>query len=119
MKQPKTVVFKAEQDQLRKELLDILDLQSAPFNEDVLTITLHDLDKEDKRSSIMNLLPQVRRYFTITNKALLYPQETKRPHLTIVRFLLKDTYEMLGKYIEENGIKTMRYHFYHKKQQYK
>lgn len=112
MKQPKSAVFKAEQDQLRKDLLEILNLHTYPLNADVKTITLHELDKVEKQEAVMNLLPSIKKYFTITNKALIYPNETKRPHLTIVRFLLKENYQIVGKYVEESGLKTTRYYFY-------
>lgn len=109
----KSVQFKAEQEQLRQELLSILNLQVCSFNESAKTITLREIDQDERKQAIMELLPKVRQYFTVTNKALIYRNDTKRPHLTIVRFLLKDSHQIVNKYVEEKGVKTIRYFFYH------
>jgi len=108
----KTVAFAEEQKQLKQELIELLRLQEAPFEPNVKTITLHELDQDDRKVPIQELLPRIRKYFTVRNKSLFYPDKTKRVHLTIVKYLMKEEYNVINKFVIENGVQTVRYFFY-------
>lgn len=112
MKPSKSAIYKDEQKQIRNTLIDILKLHNSPLNVDVKTITLQELDKTEKQKAILDLLPTIKEYFAIKNRALVYPNETKRPHLEIIKLLLKEYYQIVGKYVNEHGIKTTGYFFY-------
>lgn len=112
MKPSKSVIYKDEQKQKQNTLIDILKLHSSPLNVDIKTITPQELDKTEKQKAILDLLPTIKEYFAIKNRALIYPNETKRPHLAIIKVLLKEYYQIVGKYVNEHGIKNTRYIFY-------
>ncbi len=105
-------VFREEQIQIKGQLLDILELQNADFNPEVKTITLHELDQEPKKQKIVDLIPQIRKFFAVTNKAFFYPEDSKRIHMTVIREMLKNDYKINSTFVWEGGIKTRRYHFY-------
>lgn len=102
--------YKVEREALLQELLNIIDLQDSSFNSLVKTTTLAELD--DKKEQIDVLLPKLRKYFAVKNTALLYPDDTKRLHLAIVRAVLKQRYKMVGNMVRNGESMTMRYHFY-------
>ena len=108
----KSETFKEEQDTIKKQLLDILELQSADFNPEVKTTTLFELDQDQKKAKVIALIPQIRKYFAVKNKAFFYPEDIKRLHMTIIRDVLKADYKIHSTFVWEGGIKTRRYHFY-------
>jgi hypothetical protein len=108
----KSETFKDEQDQIKKKLINMLPLKDADFNPEVKTITLYELDQEDMKNSLIALIPEIRKYFAVTNKAFFYPEESKRLHMTVLRELLKNDYKIQSTFVWEGGIKTRRYHFY-------
>ena len=108
----KSETFKEEQQQIKNALLNIIDLQDADFNPEVKTTTLYELDKDDKKKKIIELIPQIRKYFAVSNKAFFYPEESKRLHMTVIRELLKHDFKIQSTFVWEGGIKTRRYSFY-------
>lgn len=48
----------------------------------------------------------------IRNKAMIYIEETKRLHMTLIRFILQPTHKIFGKFIYEGDKKTTRYYLY-------
>lgn len=112
MKPSKAIKYKDEQDAIKAELLGILQLDEASFNPEVKTKTLYEIDQEDTKRKIMALLPRVMEFFTIRNVALIYASETKRPHLTVIKEVLKKDYKIQSTFVHEGNIKTRRYSFY-------
>lgn len=108
----KSETFKEEQSGIKRKLIQILQLKNADFNPEVKTTTLYELDQEEKKNEIINLIPEIRKYFAVTNKAFFYPEESKRLHMTVVREVLKSEYKIQSTFVWEGGIKTRRYHFY-------
>lgn len=109
---PKSETFKEEQEAIKKQLLDILDLHNADFNPEVKTTTLFELDQEYKKKKVVDLIPQIRKYFAVKNKAFFYPEDMKRLHMTVIRDVLKNDYKINSTFVWESGIKTRRYYFY-------
>ena len=104
--------FQPEREELIQELLQIIKLQDSEFNSSVKTITLHQLDQDEVAVAVKALLVKVRKIYTVTNNSLIYPVKTKRLHLSIIKFLLKDTYNITGKTVVEGSTRTIRYYFY-------
>jgi len=113
---PKSETFKDEQETIKKQLLDILQLQNADFNPEVKTTTLFELDQEHKKAKVIALIPEIRKFFAVKNKAFFYPEDMKRLHMTVIRDVLKNDYKINSTFVWENGIKTRRYYFYPVKQ---
>ena len=108
----KCELYPEEQKNIRIALLQILDLQDN-------SILLADLDKDvEKQQKIMDLLPKIRTYFSLSHvSALTYPQDYKRPYLSVIKHILKPEYEMLSvdyRKTLEDGTKfrTKRYYFH-------
>lgn len=112
MKPPKSEKFKEQQCAIKQQLLDILKLEDATFNPEVKTKTLYEIDQEDTKQKILDLIPQVKEYFTIRNVSLIYTDDTKRPHLTVIKEVLKKDYKVQSTFVQEGNIKTRRYNFY-------
>ena len=110
----KHLLYPEEQKQLKAELLSILNLDAQN------SITLYDLDNSDKSTKIMDLLPRLRAYFSLSkNPPIANPDKYERPWLTIIKQLTKDEYDMVSadwriKSENKDVIRTKRY-FFHKK----
>lgn len=109
----KHLLYPEEQKQLKHELMKILELDAQN------SITLYDLDHSDKREKIMNLLPKIRSYFSLSRStAISNPDKFDRPYLTIIKQLTKEEYDMVSAdwRLKKDGqtIRTKRY-FFHKK----
>lgn len=109
----KHLLYPEEQKQLKAELLSILNLDTQN------SITLCDLDNSDKRERIMELLPKLRAFFSLSKSPpIANPEKYERPWLTIIKQLTKDEYDMVSAdwRIKCDGevIRTKRY-FFHKK----
>lgn len=112
MKPPKAEKFKEQQQAIKQQLMDILKLEDATFNPEVKTKTLFEIDQEETKQKILDLIPQVKEYFTIRNVSLIYAEDTKRPHLTVIKEVLKKDYKVQSTFVQEGSIKTRRYNFY-------
>jgi hypothetical protein len=108
----KSETFKDEQENIRQRLLGIIQLQDADFNPEVKTITLSELDNPERKQQVLDLIPDIRKYYAITNKAFFNPNDIKRMHMTIIREILKPLYKIQSQFVVEGGVKNRRYHFY-------
>lgn len=89
----KSELYRKEQFILANKIIDILQL-----DENHQTILYHlDNDKE-KQDRIINLIPELRKYFSFSNmKGIESPEILKRPYLSIIRQITKLTHNMSGK----------------------
>lgn len=94
----KSILYKNEQDILVDKIIEILELDENN------QITLYDLENDqDKIKKIMDLIPELRKYFSFNNiKGLESPEKTKRPWLSIIRQITKNKYTMVRKYHQIN-----------------
>ena len=96
-------------------------LQSNPgilHRTNYLLFTLYKLDNDiKKQKEIMNLIPDIRKYFSFNNlKAVGEPERIKRPWLSIIKQLTKKHYTLTNKHYriyKDDGkvIRTMNYTF--------
>ena len=108
----KSEKFKEEQEQLKKDLLSIIQLKDAPFNSEIKTITLNELDQIETKQRVLDLLPRLKQFFAVKNKVFYYPEDVKRLHLSIIKEVLKTEYKITSTFVRDGSIKTRRYHFY-------
>ena len=89
----KKELYKKEQGKIIDKIIDIIGL------DDENSVTLYELDNnEEKQKKIMDLIPEIRKYFSYSYvRALMYPDETKRVYLSIIRQLTKQKYKMFSK----------------------
>jgi hypothetical protein len=86
----KSELYKDEQIQLSNKIIDILELDEN--NQVILYFLDNDNEKKDK---IMNLIPELRKYFSFSAiNGLERTETTKRPWLSIIRQITKTTHEM-------------------------
>ena len=105
----KSELYKDEQIQLSNKIIDILELDG---NDQIILFYL-DNDKE-KIDKIMNLIPELRKYFSFSLiNGLERTETTKRPWLSIIRQITKTTHKMSykDKQLTING-KTIRSRIY-------
>ena len=90
----KKEVYKKEQDEIIHKIISIVGI------EDNTQITLYELDNDiKKQKEIMNLIPDIRKYFSFNNlKAVGEPERIKRPWLSIIKQLTKEQYTLYKKY---------------------
>ena len=112
---PKKEIYKKEQGEIIDKIISIVGI------EDNKKITLYDLDNDLKiQEGIMNLIPNIRRYFSFNNlKAVGEPERIKRPWLFIIKQLTKTRYKLHRKdhriYKEDGSIiRTIIYTFQQK-----
>ena len=86
----KKKVYKKEQDEIIHKIISIVGI------EDNKQITLYELDNYiKKQKEIMNLIPDIRKYFSFNNlKAVGEPERIKRPWLSIIKQLTKKQYTL-------------------------
>ena len=86
----KSELYKDEQIKLSNKIIDILELDENN------QIILYYLDNnEEKQNKIMELIPELRKYFSFCCISGLEKTETtKRPWLSIIRQITKITHEM-------------------------
>ena len=107
----KSELYPDEQKDILNKIINILDL------DDESSITLYGLDNdEDKKQKIMDLLPQIIKYFTHRNVVgVANPEKCKRPYLSIIKFVSKDSYNIFNSScrIKANDkfVKTIKYTF--------
>lgn len=89
----KSELYKEQQLQLSQKIVDILELN------DKNQIILYYLDRDvEKISKIMNLVPELRKYFSFSRIAgLESPEIYKRPYLSIIRQITKLTHTLIVK----------------------
>ena len=107
----KSELYKDEQIKLSNKIIDILDLDE---NNQVI---LYHLDNDEKKiNKIMELIPELRKYFSFRDISGLEKTETvKRPWLSIIRQITKITHTMSYKdkqlSINNNKIRSIIYTF--------
>lgn len=86
----KSELYKEEQIYLSNKIIDILNLDKNN------QIILYNLDNDDeKTNNIMELIPELRKYFSFRDvSGVEKPETVKRPWLSIVRQITKLTHEM-------------------------
>jgi hypothetical protein len=97
----KSELYKDEQIKLSNQIIDILELNE---NNQIILYNL-DNDKE-KQNKIMELIPELRKYFSFRDISGLEKTEmTKRPYLSIIRQITKLTHtlETKDKHLTVNG----------------
>jgi hypothetical protein len=107
----KNELYDDEQSKIKKELIDILELNNK--NGFILYQIDHD---EELKSKIMRLLPKIRTFYSMSKiTAISTPERIKRPYISIIRHILKNDYDILStEYtlrIDEKIIRTKRYVF--------
>ena len=107
----KKEVYKKEQDEIINKIISIVGI------EDNKQITLYELDNDIKIQKIMDLIPNIRKYFSFNNlKTVGEPERINRPWLSIIKQLTKEQYKLHKKdysIYQENGgiIRTILYTF--------
>ena len=107
----KNELYDDEQSKIKKELIDILELNNK--NGFILYQIDHD---EELKSKIMRLLPKIRTFYSMSKiTAISTPERIKRPYISIIRHILKKDYDILSAEhtlrIDEKIIRTKRYVF--------
>ena len=89
----KSELYRKEQYILSNKIIDILELDENG------QIILYYLDNDKKKQDkIINLIPELRKYFSFSNmKGIESPEILKRPYLSIIRQVTKLTHNMSGK----------------------
>jgi hypothetical protein len=100
----KSVIYKEEQENVITQLYNILNPIDNVF-------ILYELEHDNiKVKQIMDLFPNIKKYFTLSNlPALAYPENSKRSYLSVLKILLKKKYRIISSdcRIKING-KTIR-----------
>lgn len=107
----KNELYDDEQSKIKKELIDILELNNK--NGFILYQIDHD---EELKSKIIGLLPKIRTFYSMSKiTAISTPERIKRPYISIIRHILKKDYDILSAEhtlrIDEKIIRTKRYVF--------
>jgi hypothetical protein len=112
----KNELYRPEQEDIKAELLNIICL------DDKNSIVLYHVDNdEEKQTKIMQLLPRIRTFFSMSRvTAFSYPERIQRPWMSIIKHLLKDDFDIVSrdcKMKNKDGItvRTKRYTFTKKK----
>lgn len=108
----KSALYEKEQNELIEKIINILDLNENN------QITLYELERdENKIKQIMDLTPELRKYFSFGKiQGLESPEKMKRPWLSIIRQITKSKYIMERKDYQINKgknvvIRTIMYTF--------
>jgi hypothetical protein len=107
----KNELYDDEQSKIKKELIDILELNNKNG------FILYHIDNDDElKSKIMRLLPKIRTFFSMSKiTAISTPEKIKRPYISIIRHMLKNDYDILSTEhtlrINDKTIRTKRYVF--------
>jgi hypothetical protein len=108
----KNELYDEEQETIKIELLSIIRL------DDKNSIVLYHVDNdEEKQDKIMQLLPRIRTFFSMSRvTAFSYPERIQRPWLSIIKHLLKDNFDIVSrdckiKNADGITIRTKRYTF--------
>ena len=107
----KNELYKKEQLKLSNQIIDILELDENN------QIILYHLDNDKQKiNKIMELIPELRKYFAIKNiLGIENPLNSKRPWLSIIRNITKLTHKMISNdkqlTVDEKIIRTKIYSF--------
>jgi hypothetical protein len=103
----KSELYAKEQEEIAKKIVTILDLSHKSV------YTLYELDNNTIiQETIMALIPEIRKYYSFNGiKAVGEPEQLKRPWLSIIKHLLKSTYNIQCKLIRFGDVRTQEYRF--------
>ena len=107
----KSDLYQKEQNEILNKLINILEINNDS------TIILYELDNDEiKQKQIIDLIPNIRKYFSLSNvRGIKNPETLKRPWLSIIRQMLKSKYKMISKDYQltkdEKKIRTKKYIF--------
>ena len=107
----KSELYKNERISTMNKIIDILKLDKDN------SITLYDLDNNNvKQEEINKLIPDIKKYFCRSAvKSLRYPEQVKRVYWSIIKFVVKEEYDILSCDYrikqEEKEIRTKKYIF--------
>lgn len=92
MKIKKDIQFKEQQEQVFQKIINSLNL------DDNNSFILYEIDNnKDIQDNIMNLIPEIKKYFLINGiNGVKEPEKCQRPWLSIIRCLLKKKYNILA-----------------------
>jgi hypothetical protein len=77
--------YENEQKEIVDRILNILDI-----NDDNNKFYLHDLDNShEKQEQIMNIIPDIKKYFICSNWSCLAKDNIKRPWLSLMKYIFK------------------------------
>lgn len=88
----KSELYKKEQADITDKIIGILEL------DDNNTTILYYLDSDKtKQDKIMNLVPDIRKYYSFTSSiGASDPSKSKRPYVSIIRQFTKTKYNMIS-----------------------
>jgi hypothetical protein len=105
-------LYKKEQDEIIDKIITSLNLDNNN------SIILYDLDNDiDKQNKILELIPNIRKYFSFTSSiGASEPEKAKRPYVSIIRQFTKNKYIMISsdyklKLDNETNVRTKKYTF--------
>jgi hypothetical protein len=103
----KSELYAKEQEEIVNKIITILDLENKNI------YTLFELDNNTEiQGKIMALIPEIRKYYSFNGiKAVGEPERLKRPWLSIIKHLLKSTYNIECRLIRVGDIRTQEYRF--------
>ena len=107
----KSELYKNQQFDIMNKIMNILELDENS------SITLYDLDNDIlKQQQILDLLHDIKKYFKCNCvKSLLATDKVKRVYLSLIRYITKLQYNMVGTqftlYKDNNKIRTVKYFF--------
>ncbi len=107
----KSELYKDKQIKIMNNIIDIIDFDKNN------SITLYDLDNDIiKQNKIIELIPEIKKYFKCNCvKSLLAPEKVKRVYLSIIRYVTKIEYNMVGvqylQLVNDEKIRTTKYIF--------
>ena len=110
----KSELYKEEQSEILNKLVHILDL------DDNSSVILYELDNDEtKQQKILELLPDIRKFFSLSNvRGIKNPETLERPWLSIIRQMSKLKYKMISNdyRVTKDGkkIRTKKYTFHEK-----
>ena len=106
----KSLLYEEEQEEIIGKLISVLELDEEN------SIILYELDKDyDKQRNIMNLIPEIKQYFTTKNISGINKKKCKRPYMSIIRCLVGKTYNIcssdLRMRVDKKVVRTKKYTF--------
>ncbi len=112
MRLKKSDLYQEEQQEIKKKLYNILNLEKKN------SFTLYELDNNKiLQQEILNLIPEIKKYFKVLNiKGVTNTNTIYRPWLSIIRHLIKEDFDIYStdytlKLDNNIKIRTKKYKF--------
>lgn len=109
----KSEKYKKEQEEIVNKIIDILEITDG-------YIIKYELDNdEEKHKKIIELVPDIKKYFTYNNiGGLKQPEKLKKPWISIIRQVLKMKYNFVSTdftiHTPKGKLRTKKYCIYDK-----